>query len=185
MCLLLVNHLSSGWFLLIDVGIEIPSDNVVLDVVVAVAAEYTLSWVNLFLLMAFLFSGYIPHFLNPVLIKAVDIDSHGFLNSFVKFVLQQLTVFFHPSVASLICCVKPEKWDFRGWNITTSGGWNTWVVCCSKQYKWMLLALHSWIVLMSKWEPWLSKIKSFWLAICQIFGMNGWSINTKITLIPC
>ena len=172
------NDLSSGWFSLIDAVVEITSDNVVLDGVVGVAAEYTWSWVNLFLSMAFLFRGYIPHFLNPVLIMAVDIDSHGYLNSFVKFVLQQFTGFFHPSVESLICCVKREKCDFTGWIFTTSRGWNIWVVCGSKQYKSMLLALHSWIVFMSKWEPWPSKIKSFWPAICLVFGMNSWSINT-------
>ena len=111
-------------------------------------AEYIWSWVSLFLLTVFLSRGYIPQFLNLVLIKAVDIDSHGSLNSFVKFVSQ---CFFPSKCGKLdMLCVKQEKFDFTGWNIATSRGWNIWVMCGGKQYRWILLALHSWMVFMSK-----------------------------------
>ena len=60
----------------------------------------------------------LPHFLSPVLNKAVDIDSHGSFNSFIKFVLQQFTGFFPSKLASLTCSVKWEKCDFTGWNIS-------------------------------------------------------------------
>ena len=118
-------------------GVEMTLDTEVLDSVVDVVGEYTWPCVKRFLSIAFLSRGYIPHFLNPVLIKAVYIDSHGSLKSFVKFVLQQLTGFFHPSVATLTYWVNREKCDLTGWNITTSRGWNICVLCGGKQYKWM------------------------------------------------
>ena len=87
--------LSSDWILLIDAGIKIA----LVEIGVAgIVAEYTWSCVNWYLSMKFLATGYIPHFLIPVLIKAVDSYSHASLKSFVKFVLLQFTGFFHPSM---------------------------------------------------------------------------------------